>query len=72
MAPHHSHDKNMSRLIAVRHNAKGPGLCAVTACATAAHTVGEAMYAIKRGEADVILAGGSSAITPVGVAGLLP
>ena len=62
---------NMSAAyVAIRHNAKGPSLCAVTACATATHTIGEAMYAIRRGEADVILAGGSeAAITPVGVAG---
>lgn len=56
--------------VAIRCNAKGPSLCAVTACATATHTIGEAIYSIRRGEADVILAGGAeAAITPVGVAG---
>ncbi len=56
--------------VAIRHNAKGPSLCAVTACATATHTIGEAIYSIRRGEADVILAGGAeAAITPIGVAG---
>ncbi len=56
--------------VAIRHNAKGPSLCAVTACATATHTIGEAIYSIRRGEADVILAGSAeAAITPIGVAG---
>lgn len=56
--------------VAIKHNAKGPSLCAVTACATATHTIGEAIYSIRRGEADVILAGGAeAAITPIGVAG---
>lgn len=56
--------------VAIRHGAHGPNLCAVTACATATHTMGEAYHSIKRGEADVILAGGAeAAITPVGVAG---
>jgi len=57
--------------VAIKHNAKGPSLCAVTACATATHTIGEAIYSIRRGEADVILAGGAeAAITPIGVAGV--
>lgn len=56
--------------VAIKHGAKGPNLCIVTACATATHTMGEAYHAIQRGEVDVILAGGAeAAITPVSTAG---
>lgn len=56
--------------VAMRYKAKGPNICVVTACATATHTMGEAFHAIRRGEADIIMAGGSeAAITPVAVAG---
>ncbi len=56
--------------IAIRHNACGPCLPVVTACATGTHALGEAFRAIKHGYADAIIAGGSEApIIPVGVAG---
>lgn len=56
--------------VAMRYKAKGPNICVVTACATATHTMGEAFHAIRRGEADIIMAGGSeAAITPIAVAG---
>ncbi|MCF7935969.1 MAG: beta-ketoacyl-ACP synthase II [Synergistales bacterium] len=56
--------------VAIRHNAKGPNICVVTACATATHTMGEAFETIRRGDADVVLAGGTeSAITPISTAG---
>ncbi len=56
--------------VAIRCGAKGPNICVVTACATATHTMGEAFYTIQRGDADIILAGGSeAALTPVAVAG---
>jgi 3-oxoacyl-[acyl-carrier-protein] synthase II len=56
--------------LGIRFGAKGPNLSVVTACATATHTMGEAYYAILRGDADVILAGGAeAAITPIGTAG---
>ena len=47
--------------VAIRHNAQGPTLPVVTACATSAHAVGEAFRAIKHGYADAILAGGAEA-----------
>lgn len=56
--------------VAIRFKAKGPNICVVTACATATHTMGEAFHAIMRGDADILLAGGTeAAITPVAVAG---
>lgn len=56
--------------VGIRFGAKGPNLAVVTACATATHTMGEAYYAILRGDADVILAGGAeAAITPISTAG---
>lgn len=51
-------------------NLKGPNVCPVSACATGAHSIGEAMKIIQRGEADMMLAGGAeAAISPLGVGG---
>ncbi len=48
---------------------RGPNFAVVTACASAAHSVGEAMRTIIRNEADVIIAGGSeAAVTHIGLA----
>jgi 3-oxoacyl-[acyl-carrier-protein] synthase II len=56
--------------VAIRLGAKGPNSCAVTACATGNHCIGDAYRIIQRGEADVMVAGGAeAAITPLGVAG---
>ena len=56
--------------IAIRHNAFGPCLSVVTACATSTHAVGEAYRAIKHGYADAVIAGGTEAATvPLGIAG---
>ena len=56
--------------IAIRHNACGPCLPVVTACATSTHAIGEAYRAIKHGYADAIIAGGSeAAVVPLGIAG---
>ncbi|MFQ5444035.1 MAG: beta-ketoacyl-ACP synthase II, partial [Nitrospinales bacterium] len=50
--------------------AKGPNTCVVTACATGTHSIGDAAKIIQRGEADVMLAGGTeSVITPLAVGG---
>ena len=61
---------NMSSgYIAIRHGLQGPNLCHVSACATGAHSIGEAARAIERGDADAILAGGTEApITRVALA----
>lgn len=56
--------------VAIRLGAKGPNSCAVTACATGNHCIGEAFRLIQAGDADVMIAGGAeAAITPLGVAG---
>ena len=58
--------------VAIRWGARGPSLCVDTACAAGAHAIGEAWRAIRAGEADVVLAGGSeAAVTPLAVAGFL-
>lgn len=56
--------------IAIRHNACGPCLPVVTACATSTHAIGEAYRAIKHGYVDAVIAGGSEApVIPLGIAG---
>ncbi|MCB9763236.1 MAG: beta-ketoacyl-ACP synthase II [Alphaproteobacteria bacterium] len=58
--------------VAMAHNAQGPSLCVSTACATGNHSIGEAWRAIRYGDADVVLAGGSeSAVTPTALAGFM-
>jgi 3-oxoacyl-[acyl-carrier-protein] synthase II len=55
--------------IAMFTGAKGPNFCPVTACASASHAIGEAYETIKRGDADVVIAGGAEApITPLSLA----
>ena len=50
--------------------AKGPNYSTVSACSSAADTIGQAFEAIRRGDVDVAVAGGSeAAICPIGVAG---
>jgi 3-oxoacyl-[acyl-carrier-protein] synthase II len=56
--------------ISIRWGLKGINYAPVSACATGSHAVGEAAEAIRRGTADVIVAGGFDAgVTPLGVAG---
>src|SRR3989442_4253193 len=54
----------------IRIGAPGPKSCAVTACATGNHCIGDAFRLIQYGEADAMVAGGAeAAITPLCVAG---
>ncbi len=54
-----------SGLVAIEHGARGPNFGVVSACASGTHALGEAARAIRLGEADVMIAGGSEAtITP--------
>ncbi len=56
--------------VAIRHGLRGPNLCHVSACATGAHSLGEAARIIERGNADVLFAGGSeAALCSFGLAG---
>lgn len=56
--------------LSIMLNAKGPNISPVTACATSAHSIGEAALMISRGDADVMIAGGSEAVVcPTGVGG---
>jgi 3-oxoacyl-[acyl-carrier-protein] synthase II len=56
--------------VSIRLGARGPNSCAVTACATGNHCIGDAFRIIQHGEADAMVAGGAeAAITPLGVAG---
>jgi 3-oxoacyl-[acyl-carrier-protein] synthase II len=60
----------VSGQIAIRYAARGPNSCAVTACATGTHCIGDAFRLIQNGEADAMIAGGTeAAITPLSVAG---
>jgi len=54
-----------SGLVAIEFGARGPNFGTVSACATGTHSLGEAAHAIRRGDADVMVAGGcEAAITP--------
>jgi 3-oxoacyl-[acyl-carrier-protein] synthase II len=56
--------------VSIRHRLRGPSYCVASACATGAHALGEAAEWIRRGHADVMVAGSSEApITPVGMGG---
>ena len=57
-------------LVSIEHNLLGPVSCVVTACSASANAIGDATEIIRRGAADVMLAGGSeAAITDYGIAG---
>ena len=60
----------VSGQISIRFGAKGPNSCAVTACSTGTHSIGDAARLIQYGEADVMIAGGTEAtITPLAIGG---
>lgn len=57
-------------MIAIRHDCRGPAMPAVTACASGANAIGEALRLIRHGYADAVIAGGAeAAICPSAVAG---
>ena len=57
-------------MVSIRTGAKGPNYAPVSACATSGHAIGEAAAIIRRGDADVMIAGGAEApIVPIALAG---
>jgi len=56
--------------VSIRFGAKGPNSATATACSASAHAIGDAFKIIQRGDADVMIAGGTeAAITPLSVGG---
>lgn len=56
--------------VSIRFGAKGPSSAVATACATGTHAIGDAFKVIQRGDADVMIAGGTeSVITPMAIGG---
>ena len=51
-----------SATVAITHGLRGPNLCIASACATGSHAVGEAAEVIRRGQAEVMVCGGSEAV----------
>lgn len=61
-----------SGMLAIRHDCRGAAMATVTACASSANAIGEAMRMIRHGYADAVIAGGSeAAIRPSSVAGFI-
>lgn len=59
-----------SGLVSIEHSLFGPVSCTVTACSASANAIGDAAMIIRRGAADVMVAGGAeAAITEYGMAG---
>ena len=56
--------------VSIHFGLKGPNVTTVSACASGAHAIGEAFQAVRTGQADVMVTGGTEAtITPMTVAG---
>jgi 3-oxoacyl-[acyl-carrier-protein] synthase II len=56
--------------VSIRFGARGPNYATVSACASSGHAVGDALRILQRGDADLMLAGGTEAsITPLTIAG---
>ena len=56
--------------VSIRYGLKGPNISTVTACATGAHSIGEAARMIKYGDADIMICGGAEgAVGRIGLAG---
>jgi 3-oxoacyl-[acyl-carrier-protein] synthase II len=59
-----------SGMVAIQYGIRGPNMAVVSACATGGHAIGEAMEAIVRGQADLMLGAGTEAVVvPIALAG---
>ncbi len=59
----------LAGLVSIQTGAKGPNFGTASACATTGHAIGEAAEMIKRGDAEVVIAGGAEApVTRIGLA----
>ncbi len=59
-----------SGMVSIRFGAQGPNYATVSACASSGHALGDSFRILQRGDADVMLAGGTeAAITPLCIAG---
>jgi len=59
-----------SGVLSIRYNFRGPNFGIVSACASSAHSIGESSWIIKRGDADIMLTGGTECgIVPLSMAG---
>mgnify|MGYP006117742735 CR=1 FL=1 len=60
----------LSGHVSIKYGLKGPNHSVVTACATGSHSIGDGAEIIKRGDADIMIAGGAeAAISRIGIAG---
>lgn len=60
----------ISGQISIKYGFRGPNFCAVSACATGSHNIGLAYDAIRYGQADYAVAGGTEApVTRIGISG---
>ena len=56
--------------ISMRHNLKGPNYATTSACATSSNAIADAFILIERGDADIMVTGGSEAVvTPMAIGG---
>jgi 3-oxoacyl-[acyl-carrier-protein] synthase II len=59
-----------SGVISIRYGARGPNSATATACSASAHAVGDSFRIIERGDAEVMICGGTeAAVTPMGIGG---
>jgi 3-oxoacyl-[acyl-carrier-protein] synthase II len=69
LLPHMLPD-SASGQVAIQYGLRGPNMAVVSACATGGHAIGEAMEAILRGQADIMLGAGTEApLVPLAFAG---